>query len=91
MHARALPETGKISLNKEPYKMAEFEKQTVTIDDVDYYYEDLPQGVQHAIAQIGYTRNMIEESTLEIQKYEMMQRGYTEMLKEEMEKFKAGE
>lgn len=71
--------------------MAEFEKQTVTIDDVDYYYEDLPAGVQHALVQIGYTRNMIEESQLNAQKYEMMQIGYVQMLKEEMEKFKSGE
>jgi len=71
--------------------MAEFEKQLVTIDEVEYYYEDLPQGVQHALMQIGYTRNMVEDSQLNAQKYEMMQVGYVQMLKDEMEKFKAGE
>ena len=71
--------------------MAEFEKQLVTIDEEEYYYEDLPQGVQHALMQIGYTRNMIEESQLNAQKYEMMQIGYVQMLKDEMEKYKSGE
>ena len=71
--------------------MAEFEKQTVTIDDVEYFFEDLPEGVRHALVQIGYTRNMVEESKLETQKYEMMQVGYVQMLKEEMERYKAGE
>lgn len=71
--------------------MAEFEKQLVTIDEEEYYYEDLPQGVQHALMQIGYTRNMIDESKLEVQKYEMMQIGYVQMLKEEMQKYKSGE
>ena len=41
--------------------------------------------------QIGYTRNKAEEMQLEVQKYEMMQIGYVQMLKEEMEKYKSGE
>jgi hypothetical protein len=71
--------------------MAEFEKQAVTIDDVEYFVEDLPEAVQHALVQIGYTRNMIDETKLQVQKYEMMQIGYIQMLKEEMDKYKAGE
>lgn len=69
----------------------EFEKQAVTIDDVEYYFEDLPKEVQHALLQIGYTRSKVEEMQLEVQKYEMMQIGYVQMLKEEMEKYKSEE
>jgi hypothetical protein len=65
----------------------EFEKQQVTIDGVDYYYEDLPKGIQHVLGQIGYARGMKEDTELEVQRYEMMQAGYVVQLKEEMERY----
>lgn len=60
---------------------------TITIDDVDYDWEALPERVRHVINQISYCRGEVERLTLETQRAEMMQRGYTVDLKEAMEEY----
>lgn len=70
---------------------AKFEKHAVTIDEVEYYYEDLPELVQHAITQLSHCTDESNRLKLELQRVEMQQIGYTTMLKEGMEKFKSGE
>lgn len=65
------------------------EQQTITIDDVDYVYENLPEQVKHAIVQIQFCRNKMQEAKLEEEKYDMMQIGYVQMLKDGMDAYKA--
>ena len=89
---RVLQVIGKTYLNKE-YKMTdikavEYEKQEVTIDNETYFFEDLPQQVQHGLSQISLVRSRKERAILDVQEIEMMEAGYVNMLKEAMIEFK---
>tara|TARA_B110000977_G_scaffold189258_1_gene258494 strand:- start:1044 stop:1259 length:216 start_codon:yes stop_codon:yes gene_type:complete len=64
----------------------EEEKNTVTIDDEEYIFEDLSVPVQHCIRQIEEVRVLADKAALEAQRYTMMIIGYTSTLREEMEK-----
>jgi hypothetical protein len=66
--------------------MEEKEKNTVTIDDKEYVFDELSEIVQHCIRQIEEIRVLTDKSALETQRYTMMGRGYTTALAEEMEK-----
>ena len=63
------------------------EAQTITIDDVEYEWEALPDGIKHIVNQISHCRNEVERLILETQRMEMMQRGYTSELKDGMKEF----
>ncbi|REK62020.1 MAG: hypothetical protein DWQ49_03970 [Bacteroidetes bacterium] len=63
------------------------EAQTITIDDVEYEWEALPDGIKHIVNQISHCRNEVERLLLETQRMEMMQRGYTSELKDGMKEF----
>jgi hypothetical protein len=65
----------------------EFEKQEVTIDDVTYYYEDLPETIRHILGEVSVCRSKKEELEKDIQRADMMQAGYVSALKEEMDKY----
>tara|TARA_B110000977_G_scaffold191932_1_gene264740 strand:+ start:547 stop:777 length:231 start_codon:yes stop_codon:yes gene_type:complete len=69
-------------------KAVEYKKEEVTIDDEVYYFEDLPEQVRHALVQIAHTRSKVEELELDTQRYNMMQAGYVNLLREGMEEFK---
>lgn len=64
------------------------EAQTITIDEVDYEWDSLSEGVKHAVGQIQHCRMQVENARLEVQRCEMMEAGYTAMLKEEMQRMK---
>jgi hypothetical protein len=68
-----------------------YEKHAITIDNVEYYYEDLPEVVQHSVTQLSHCTDELNRLKLELQRVEMQQIGYTTMLKEGMEQFKSGE
>ena len=65
------------------------EQNTVTIDDVEYIFEDLPEAIQHVLGQIQYSRDAVQNATLEVQRLEMMQRGYIAELADRMREFQA--
>jgi hypothetical protein len=62
------------------------ERNMVTIDDVEYVFEDLPQDVQNILAELSYTNEKINDLQVEQQRHEMMRLGYTSTLGEEMKK-----
>lgn len=62
------------------------ERNMVTIDDVEYVFEDLPQDVQNILAELSYTNEKINDLQVEQQRHEMMRLGYTSKLGEEMKK-----
>lgn len=64
----------------------QIKKQTVTIDDVEYVFEELPQDVQNILAELSYVNEKINDLDVEKQRHEMMRRGYTAQLAEEMKK-----
>ena len=66
--------------------MMEEEKNTVTIDEKEYVFEELPDTVRHCIKQIEEIRVLADKAALETQRYSMMIRGYTSTLRDEMEK-----
>lgn len=61
-------------------------RNLVTIDDVEYVFEDLPQDVQNILAELSYVNEKINDLQVEQQRHEMMRRGYTAQLGEEMKK-----
>ena len=63
------------------------EGYTVTIDEVDYEWDTLPDDVKHAVNMISASRQKVEDAKLETQQYEMMERGYIIELKEAMARF----
>jgi len=63
------------------------ESQTITIDDVEYEWDALPDGIKHIINQISHCRGEVDRLQLEAQRAEMMQRGYTMELRESMQEF----
>lgn len=63
------------------------EGYTVTIDEVDYEWDTLPDDVKHAVNMISTARQKVEDAKLETQQYEMMERGYVIELKEAMARF----
>jgi len=63
------------------------EVQTITIDDVEYEWEALPDGIKHVINQISHCRGEVDRLQLETERAQMMQRGYTEDLKQGMKEF----
>jgi len=63
------------------------EEGTVTIDEKEYIFDDLPEAVQHCLVQIQEVRNLAATAYIEAQRYEMAQRGYTAELGEQLEKF----
>lgn len=65
------------------------EQNMVTIDDIEYVFEDLPEPVQHTLGQIQYTREQVAKANLEAQRFEMMQRGYIAELADRMRDFQA--
>ena len=62
------------------------EEPTITIDDVDYEWSSLPDEVKHIVNQLNHCRSEVDRLVLETQRAEMMQRGYTAALKDQMEK-----
>jgi hypothetical protein len=66
--------------------MEQKEKNTVTIDDKEYVFDELSEIAQHCIRQIEEIRVLTDKSALETQRYTMMGRGYTSTLADEMEK-----
>lgn len=64
----------------------QIKKQKVTIDAVEYVFEDLPQDVQNILAELSYVNDKINDLGVEQQRHEMMKRGYTTQLAEEMKK-----
>lgn len=62
------------------------DRNMVTIDDVEYVFEDLPQDVQNILAELSYTNEKINDLQVEQQRHEMMRLGYTSKLGEEMKK-----
>lgn len=63
------------------------ESRTITIDDVEYEWDALPDGIKHVINQISHCRGEVDRLQLEAQRAEMMQRGYTMELQEGMKEF----
>lgn len=61
-------------------------RNLVTIDDVEYVFEDLPQDVQNILAELNYVNDKVNDLQVEQQRHEMMRRGYTAQLAEEMKK-----
>ena len=61
-------------------------RNLVTIDDVEYVFEDLPQDVQNILAELNYVNDKVNNLQVEQQRHEMMRRGYTAQLAEEMKK-----
>ena len=66
--------------------MEEKEKNTVTIDDKEYVFDELSEIAQHCIRQIEEIRVLTDKAALETQRCSMMGRGYTAALAEEIEK-----
>lgn len=63
------------------------ENYTVTIDEVDYEWNALPDDVKHAVNMISVARQKVEDAKLKVQQNEMMERGYIVELKEAMARF----
>ena len=61
-------------------------RNLVTIDDVEYVFEDLPQDVQNILAELNYVNDKVNDLQVEQQRHEMMRRGYTAQLAEEVKK-----
>ena len=61
-------------------------RNLVTIDDVEYVFEDLPQDVQNILAELNYVNDKVNDLQVEQQRHEMMRRGYIAQLAEEMKK-----
>jgi hypothetical protein len=62
------------------------ERNMVTIDDVEYVFEDLPQDVQNILAELSYVTDKINDLGVEQQRHDMMRIGYTTKLGELMNK-----
>jgi hypothetical protein len=62
------------------------ERNMVTIDDVEYVFEDLPQDVQNILAELSYVNDKINDLGVEQQRHDMMRIGYTTKLGELMNK-----
>jgi hypothetical protein len=62
------------------------ERNIVTIDDVEYVFEDLPKDVQNILAELSYVSEKINDLQVEQQRHEMMRAGYTTQLAQEMKK-----
>ena len=63
------------------------ETQTITIDEVEYEWEALPDGIKHVINQITHCRGEVERLQLEVERAQAMQRGYTVELQQVMKEF----
>lgn len=61
-------------------------RNIVTIDDVEYVFEDLPQDVQNILAELNFINDKVNELNVEVQRHDMMKRGYITQLAEEMKK-----
>lgn len=59
-------------------------EETITIDDVSYVYNDLPQDVKNILAEMTYCRDTAQQYKVELQRLDMMERGYTTALAEAM-------
>jgi hypothetical protein len=62
----------------------EAQAATVTIDDVEYVLDDLPPEVRHCLYQVQEVKEMIDTKSLDLQRHEMMQRGYITELRDQM-------
>ena len=62
------------------------ERNMVTIDDVEYVFEDLPEDVRNILAELSYVNEKINDLAVEQQRHEMMRSGYTAVLGQEMKK-----
>jgi hypothetical protein len=67
----------------------EKERATVTIDEEEYIFDDLPEALQHCLVQIQEVRVLTDTASLEVQRYEMMQRGYVADLADQMDAYKS--
>ena len=62
------------------------ERNMVTIDDVEYVFEDLPEDVRNILAELNYVNEKINDLGVEQQRHEMMRSGYITVLGQEMKK-----
>jgi len=65
------------------------EQNTVTIDDIEYVFEDLPEEIQNTLAEIQYTRDAMAKAQIEAQRAEMTQRGYIARLADLMSEYRS--
>lgn len=63
----------------------------VTIDGVEYDIEKLSEGVKHALHEITITEDKIRQAELDMHRAEMMKVGFTQLLKDELDKYNSGE
>ena len=68
--------------------MEQEEQSTVTIDEKEYIFDELPKSVQHCCLQLREAEALINTTSLEVERHKMMHRGYVVTLQEEMEKLK---
>ena len=61
-------------------------RNIVTIDDVEYVFEDLPEDVRNILAELNYVNEKINDLGVEQQRHEMMRSGYITVLGQEMKK-----
>ena len=62
------------------------DRNMVTIDDVEYVFEDLPEDVRNILAELNYVNEKINDLGVEQQRHEMMRSGYITVLGQEMKK-----
>ena len=62
------------------------DRNMVTIDDVEYVFEDLPEDVRNILAELNYVNEKIDDLGVEQQRHEMMRSGYITVLGQEMKK-----
>ena len=58
----------------------------VTIDNVEYDWNSLPEDVRNILAELSYVDERINELEVDVQRHRMMKQGYTVQLAEEMKK-----
>ena len=71
--------------------MTEQANNVVTIDGVEYNYDELSDGVKYCIAQINDLRAQLDASKARTDQLNMAHDGFINLLKLEMEKPKEGE
>lgn len=62
----------------------EEQSNTITIDDVEYVYNDLPDKVKIVLSELSYCTTTLNNMQIEFNRLEMMKRGYTMELAEAM-------
>ena len=64
--------------------MAE-EKKVITIDDVEYTWDQLNDAAKHCINQIGSLDQKIRSASLNIEQMQVGRQGYIDRLKEQLD------